>query len=196
MGHAAPKVPMTAEDFLAWDEHETLKHEFVRGEVFAMAGAEEAHVTATGNLYILLRAHLRGSPCRVFMLDMKLRVADADAYFYPDVLVTCSAADAGNPKIKAEPLLVIEVQSPSTAAYDRDAKFAAYRTLPSLQEYMLVDPERRRCDLFRKGADGLWVLHPFERGAMVRLESLQLAVPDERLWEDLDPPPVGDAALA
>ena len=196
MGHAAPKVPMTAEEFLAWDEHETIKREFVRGEVFAMAGAEEPHVTATGNLYILLRAHLRGSPCRVFMLDMKLRVAEADAYFYPDVLVTCSAADAGNPKIKSEPLLVIEVQSPSTAAYDRDAKFAAYRTLPSLQEYLLVDPERRRCDLFRKGTDGLWVLHPFERGDMVRLESVQLAVPDERLWEDLDPPPVGDAALA
>ena len=187
---------MTAEDFLAWDEHETLKHEFVRGEVFAMAGAEEQHVTATGNLYMRLRAHLRGSPCRVFMLDMKLRVAEADAYFYPDVLVTCSAADAVNPKIKSEPLLIVEVQSPSTAAYDRDAKFAAYRTLPSLQEYLLVDPDRRRCDLFRKGGDGLWVLHPFERGTPVQLDSVQFTLSAERLWEDLDPPQVGDGTLA
>ena len=187
---------MTAEEFLAWDAHETLRHEFVRGEVFAMAGAEERHITTTGNLYMLLRAHVRGSPCRVFMLDMKLRVAEADSYFYPDVLVTCSAADATNPKIKSEPLLVVEVRSPSTAAYDRDAKFAAYRTLPSLQEYLLVDPDRRRCDPFRKGADGLWVLHPFERGDTVRLDSVQLAVPDDRLWEDLDPPAMGDANLA
>jgi Uma2 family endonuclease len=88
------------------------------------------------------------------------------------------------------------VQSPSTAAYDRDAKFAAYRTLPSLQEYLLVDPDRRRCDLFRRNADGLWVLHPFERGDTVRLESVQLTAPDDRLWEDLDPPAVGDANLA
>ena len=187
---------MTAEEFLAWDEHEMLKREFVRGEVFAMAGAEEPHVTVSMNAAMILRQHLRGSPCRVFMLDMKLRVAEADAYFYPDVFVTCSAADATNPKIKSEPLLVVEVQSASTAAYDRDAKFAAYRTLPSLQEYLLVDPDRRRCDLFRKGADGLWVLHPFERGAVVRLDSVQLAVPDDRLWEDLDPPDVGDATLA
>jgi Uma2 family endonuclease len=196
MGQAAPKAPMTAEEFLAWDEHETIKREFVRGEVFAMAGADEPHVTASMNVAMSLRQHLRGSACRVFMLDMKLRVAAADAYFYPDVFVTCSAADATSPKMKSEPLLVVEVQSASTAAYDRDDKFAAYRTLPTLQEYLLVDPDRRRCDLFRKGADGLWVLHPFERGTPVQLESVQFTLSAERLWEDLDPPQVGDATLA
>lgn len=188
MGQAATKVPMTAEEFLAWDEHETLKHEFVRGEVFAMAGAEEPHVTVSMNVAMGLRQHLRGSPCRVFMLDMKLRVAEADAYFYPDVFVTCSAADAANPKIKSEPLLVVEVLSPGTAAYDRGDKFMAYRSLPSLREYLLVDTTSRRCDLFRRGADGLWVLHPFERGESVLLESLQLDMAAELLWEALDPP--------
>lgn len=196
MGHAAPKVPMTAEEFLAWDEHETLKREFVRGEVFAMSGADEPHVVTTGNLYMLLRQHLRGSRCRVFMLDMKLRVAQADAYFYPDVMVTCSTMDAAQPKIKSEPLLLIEVLSPSTAAYDRGDKFAAYRTLPSLQEYLLVDTGRRRCDLFRRGADDLWVLHPFERGAEVQLDSLQLTLPNDQLWEDLDDPPIEGAERA
>ena len=113
-----------------------------------------------------------------------------------DLLVTCSATDATNPKIKSEPLLVVDVRSPSTAAYDRDDKFGAYRTLPSLQEYLLVDPDRRRCDLFRKGGDGLWVLHPFERGTPVQLDSVQFTLSAERLWEDLDPPQVGDATLA
>jgi Uma2 family endonuclease len=123
---------------------------------------------------------------------VKLRVAAADAYFYPDVFVTCSAADATSPKIKSEPLLVVEVRS----ACDRDDRFAAYRALPSLQEYLRVDPDRRRCDLFRKGADGLWVLHPFERGTPVQLDSVQFTLSAERLWEDLDPPQVGDTTLA
>jgi Uma2 family endonuclease len=187
---------MTAEEFLAWDEHETQKREFVRGEVFAMAGADEPHVTTSMNIAMSLRQHVRGGPCRVFMLDMKLRVAQADAYFYPDVLVTCSAADATNPKIKSEPMLIVEVLSPATAAYDRGDKFSAYRTLPSLQEYLLVDTTRRRCDLFRRGADGLWVLHPFERGEAVRLESLLLDIPAEQLWADLEPPAVSDATMA
>jgi Uma2 family endonuclease len=193
MGHAAVQLPMSADEFLAWDATQTIKHEFVRGEVFAMAGAHEAHVTATGNVYNALRQHLKGSPCRTFLADMKLRVEAADAYFYPDVFVTCSAADAADPLIKREPVLVVEVLSPSTAAYDRGEKFAAYRQLPGLQEYLLVDPAARRCDLYRKGADGLWVLHPGAPEGGVRLESVSLDLDGARLWDEV-PPVTGDAA--
>ena len=84
---------MSAAEFLAWDAQQDVKHEFVHGEVFAMAGAGEAHVTATLNVAMALRQHLQGSPCRTFITDMKLRVDAADAFFYPDVMVTCSAAD-------------------------------------------------------------------------------------------------------
>lgn len=185
MGHAALQHRMTAQEFLAWDEHETLRREFVRGEVFAMAGAEEAHVTLTGNVYTALRAHLRGSPCRTFMVDMKLRVEAADCFFYPDVLVTCSEVDRDQPKIKRDPLLVVEVLSPGTAAYDRGDKFADYRLLPNLREYLLVDPATRRCDLYRKGDDGLWVLHPFANGETLQLASVDLRLPAETLWEDV-----------
>ncbi len=185
MGRAAPNLPLTAEEFLAWDATQTLRHEFVHGEVFAMAGAEERHVTVGLNIAIALRAHLRGTPCRTFINDMKLHVDAADAYFYPDVMVTCSKADAADPMIKREPVLVVEVLSPSTAAFDRGDKFAAYRNLASLREYLLVDTETRRCDLYRIGADGLWVLHPFAPEASVQLDSVALSLSAQALWDEV-----------
>ena len=188
MGNVATRLRMSAQDFLAWDETQTVRHEFVAGEVFAMAGAGEAHVTAAGNVYLLLRQHLAGTPCRTFITDMKLRVDAADAVFYPDVMVTCSAADAADPLVKREPVLLVEVLSPATAAYDRGDKFAAYRKLPSLREYLLVDTDSRRCDLYRKGGDGLWVLHPFEPGQAVTLESVEVELGAAALWDEVPDP--------
>lgn len=188
MGNVATRLRMSAQDFLAWDETQTVRHEFVAGEVFAMAGAGEAHVTAAGNVYLLLRQHLAGTPCRTFITDMKLRVDAADAVFYPDVMVTCSAADAADPLVKREPVLLVEVLSPATAAYDRGDKFAAYRKLPSLREYLLVDTDSRRCDLYRKGGDGLWVLHPFEPGQAVTLASVELELSAATLWDEVPDP--------
>jgi Uma2 family endonuclease len=193
MGRAPQNLPMTAEEFLAWDASQTVRHEFVRGEVLAMAGAGEAHVTGTGeahvtvagNVYLALRQHLAGSPCRTFITDMKLHVAAADAYFYPDVLVTCSALDARDPLVKREPVLPAEVLSPATAAYDRGEKFAAYRQIDSLREYLLIDPQTRRADLYRKGDDGLWVLHPAAPGEGVQLASVDLDLTAERLWAEV-----------
>jgi Uma2 family endonuclease len=195
MGHAAVQLPMTAEEFLAWDATQTIKHEFVHGEIFAMAGAHEAHVLATMNVAMALRQHLKGSPCRTFATDMKLRVEAADAFYYPDVMVTCSAADAADPLIKREPVLVVEVLSPSTAAYDRGEKFAAYRLLPSLQEYLLVDPAARRCDLYRRGTDGLWVLHPGAPEQGVHFASVGLELDGARLWDEV-PPVTAEAGAA
>ncbi len=185
MGRAAVQLPMSAAEFLAWDTQQDVKHEFVHGEVFAMAGAGEAHVTATLNVAMALRQHLQGSPCRTFITDMKLRVEAADAFFYPDVMVTCSAADTADALVKREPTLLVEVLSPATAAYDRGDKFAAYRRLPSLREYLLVDTDGRRCDLYRKGADGLWVLHPADAGQPVRLDSVGLDLSPNSLWAEM-----------
>ena len=185
MAVAAEKPQMSAQDFLAWDATQTVRHEFVGGEVFAMAGAGEAHVTVALNVAMALRQHLAGTPCRTFITDMKLRVEAADAFFYPDVMVSCSAADAADPMVKRDPLLLVEVLSPATAAYDRGDKFAAYRKLPGLREYLLVDTDSRRCDLYRKGEDGLWVLHPFEPGQGVWLESVALDLPAVQLWAEV-----------
>lgn len=187
MGYALQKQAMTAAEFLAWDAGQTIRHEFVRGEVFMMAGGEDRNNTVAGNVYIALRQHLRGGPCRVYASDVKLRVEAADCYFYPDVMVTCSAADLADRLIKREPVLVVEVLSPSTAAFDRGNKFADYRALPGLVEYLLIDVDRQRCELYRKGADGLWVLHPGESGAGLELASVDLVISAQALWADLEP---------
>ena len=188
MGNIAFKPTMSAKDFLEWDRTQTIRHEFVDGEVFAMAGAEDWHVTVTANVYMALRPHLAGTPCRVLMLDTKVHVARANSYFYPDVLVTCDAADHANRLIKSNPKLLVEVLSPSTAAYDRGDKFARYRLIDALQEYVVVDIDSRRTDIHRKGADGLWVLHPFEAGAAIHLASVALDIAAEQLFAEVDPP--------
>lgn len=181
------KLPaFAAEDYLAWEAQQATRSEYVRGEVFAMAGGEDRHMTAAGNLFAALRNELRGSPCRVYMTDVKLRVDAADAFFYPDVFVTCSAADLADRLVKREAVLVAEVLSDSTAAYDRGGKFAAYRQLPSLREVLFVDLRQRSIDLFRRGEDGLWVLHPLQAGDTMTLHSLGLGLPVARVFEDLE----------
>jgi Uma2 family endonuclease len=187
MGYALRKSCMSGEEFLAWEAEQTERHEFVEGEVFAMAGAEDRHVTVSLNLAMALRQHLAGTPCRTYMADMKLQAHTSNNYFYPDVLVTCSAADRASPNIKREPVLIAEVLSASTAAYDRGEKFARYRQLPSLSEYVLIDLDSRRVDVFRKHpTDALWVLHPFAPGETVVLGSVQLSLPATTLFAEVD----------
>lgn len=179
-----PCIP--PEDYLAWEAEQTERHEYLDGEVFAMAGAQDRHVTVAGNLYIALRQHLRGSPCRTYMSDMRLQVVASNCYFYPDVLVTCSTKDASNANVKSEPKLLAEVLSPSTAAYDRGLKFAHYRSLPSLEEYVLIDLDTRTIDCYRKGNDSLWVLHPFVRGESIALASVDLELTADELFAEVE----------
>ena len=186
MSLPAPQPFFDAQTYLAWEAEQSTKHEYHDGEVFAMAGASDAHVTVAGNVYMALRNHLRGSPCSVFISDMKLRVEEDNAFFYPDVFVTCAESDRGQSHSKSAPVLVVEVLSPATSAYDRGAKFAAYRKLPTLREYALIDPERLSLDLFRREGDSKrWVLHPIEAGGHVEWASVGLQVPLEALYEDV-----------
>lgn len=194
MGNATELRRMTAEEFLEWDRAQTIRHEFVDGEVYAMSGAGIAHNMAAGNLYLSLRGHLAGSSCRTSQTDVKLKVEAVGNFYFPDLIVTCSPADARDPYIVREPTLLVEVLSPSTSAYDRGDKFAAYRLLPTLKEYLLVDLEGRRCDLYRKNAEGLWVLHPTEPEAGVTLGSVDLVISAAALWAEVPhvertPPP-------
>lgn len=185
MGQAA-KIPVfTAAEYLDWEPAQLDRHEYLDGEVFAMAGAEDRHVTVSGNLYMCLRQHLAGTPCKTYMSDMRVQVAAANSYFYPDVLVTCSANDQTSPTIKSEPKLIAEVLSPSTAAYDRGLKFSHYRQIASLEEYVLIDLDSRITDCYRKGADGLWVLHPFAAGEPIALASVNLQIAAEQLFAEV-----------
>ncbi|SMF94938.1 Endonuclease, Uma2 family (restriction endonuclease fold) [Methylomagnum ishizawai] len=181
----------SAEEYLAWEERQTVKHEYLRGEVYevyAMAGARDAHVTVAGNVFALLKSHLRGTPCRTYIADMKLRVEAADAYFYPDVFVTCDVRDRASDLCKSHPLLVVEVLSDSTSGYDRGGKFASYRRLDDLQEYVLIDPEARTVDVFRRDTTSHWVLHPYAGGAEAEFASLDFRAPLPLIFEDVVPP--------
>lgn len=184
---AESSAAMTLEGFLAWEAAQDTRHEYVAGEVYDHAEASDVHVTITLNLGSLLRAHLRGNPCRVYLADMRVLVG-ADAVFYPDVFVTCDPSDKDRTHSKESPVLVVEVLSPSTAAFDRGRKFAHYRSLPSLQEYLLIDTASRAVDLYRRGADGLWVLHPSAGGDNLTLASVAFTCSLDDLYEDVSFP--------
>jgi Uma2 family endonuclease len=185
MGQPAHKPTFSAADYLAWEPSQLDRHQYIDGEVFTMTGAEDGHVMVTGNCCMALRQHLSGSACRTYAVAMRVHVASANSYFYPDILVTCSASDAARPIFKTEPKLIIEVLSPGTAAYDRGLKFSYYRNLASLEEYVLIDLDTRSTDCYRKGQDGLWVLYPYASGAPVTLASVALTLSAEQLFADV-----------
>ncbi len=176
---------LSHEDFIAWENTQVEKHEFVEGEVFAMVGARRVHVSIAGNCFALLKDHLRGGPCRAFMADMKLEVITADAVFYPDVLVTCHPGDLKAETVMHHPTAIIEVLSESTAAYDRGEKFARYRQLDSLREYALIDPDTRRVEVFRRVDNGDWLLAASESGQGLILKSLDFIAGLDAVFEDV-----------
>lgn len=187
MGLPQPEARFSRAEYLDWEAQQADKHEFLAGEVFAMVGARQSHVLVAGALSARFREHLRGTRCRVYASDMKLEVEQADAVFYPDVMVSCDEADRQREMALRSPLLIAEVLSDSTAAYDRGDKFAAYRKLPSLQEYLLVNVKVRRLELFRRESVG-WVLHEADGegdAAVLRLASLGLDLTGLDVFGDL-----------
>ncbi len=180
---------MSSEAYLAWEEQQLEKHEYYLGEVFAMSGAKQSHVLATGNWLVALKLRLRGRPCRVYASDLKLQLLQGHAYFYPDVMVSCSAHDHRVETAITEPILVVEILSQSTAAYDRSGKFAAYRTVASLQEYLLVDTDKGTVECYHRAesGNGDWLYHCYRWGEdeRVPLKSLDLVLPLAEVFEDL-----------
>lgn len=181
---ALPALKPTLADYLAWEETQEQRHEFYRGEFFARVGGRRINGIVTLNLAGALKSHLRGSGCRAFVESMKLQVAD-DAVFYPDVFVTCDARDLATEQIFRHPVLVAEVLSDSTQAFDRGLKFAAYRQLASLREYLLVDPDTRRVEVFRRNERELFELHDQTGADALQLASVGLSLPMEELFEGL-----------
>ncbi|MCK9605086.1 MAG: Uma2 family endonuclease [Methylomonas sp.] len=182
----AEQFHFTAEDFLTWEENQAEKHEFVAGEVFAMTGARQDHVLVSGNIYAALKQHLRGTPSRAYISDMKLRVNAADAFFYPDVMLSCHSDDRQAEQFLSHPSLIVEVLSDSTADYDRGGKFVAYRKLQSLQEYLIVDIDNRRVECFRRTADNDWLLHDYLGEVDCNLTSLGFSLPLVDIFEDIE----------
>ena len=171
-----PLEKLTLQAFLEWENAQDTRNEFYRGEVFAMVGARRSHGTVVSNLVRHLGNALDGSPCRVFHEGMKVRVAD-DAILYPDVFVTCDQADLTTEMLFVAPTLVVEVLSPATEGYDRSQKFALYRRLPALREYVLIHPETRRVESFTRGADDLFVLRDMSEADAVTFRCIEVSIP-------------------
>ncbi len=186
MGLAQRSSGMTTDAFIAWEDAQPDKHEFLAGEVFARVGARRVHVSIAGNCFALLKAHLRGGPCRAYMADMKLEVRATEAVFYPDMLVTCHAEDLRAETVMHHPKVIIEVLSEGTAAYDRGEKFAACRQIKSLEEYALIDPDRRTIEVYRRTPGGDWLLAASESGQGLILKSLGFAAAPQAVFEDVD----------
>ena len=182
-----PAPRFERQDFFAWEAEQPVKHDYVAGEVFAQAGARQDHVVVALNIATSLRQKLRGTPCRAYISDMQLEVAQADAVFYPDVMVSCHPEDLAAERVLHHPRAIIEVLSDSTAAYDRGAKFAAYRLLDSLQEYVLVDPDRRSVEIFRRLPSNDWLLATSDSARGLILTALDLEIGLDEVFEDVAP---------
>ena len=153
---AVPLQKMTLSDFLPWEEGQPERHEFFRGETFAMVGGTARHNRVILNLASRIGDHLDGTACQVFAENMKVQIAEG--ILYPDVMVTCGKAEAGDEQLVTDPKLIIEVLSPSTRGYDKRDKFILYRTLASLREYALIDPAKRQVEVFTWEEGGTWTL--------------------------------------
>jgi Uma2 family endonuclease len=147
-------------EYLAAERAGDTKHEYLAGEVFAMVGASRQHVRIVTNLVRELSLQLKGRPCQVYASDLRVLVEAADLYTYPDVVVVCGEERLSDHHFDTllNPTVVFEVLSPSTEAYDRGEKFAHYRRLESLTDYLLVSQTRRRIEHFHRESDGRWTL--------------------------------------
>jgi Uma2 family endonuclease len=163
---------ISPEDYLAGEQVSPIKHEYRQGRVYAMVGAKKPHVILSANLTRQLGNHLADSPCVVMASDIKVRLEEADCYYYPDVVVTCDARDlVGTEDYIYFPKLVIEVLSKSTASFDQGEKFTDYQTCPTLEEYVLVSQTERSMEV-RSLVDGVWQVAVYRGDDWVLLHSV------------------------
>jgi len=158
-------------EYFSLEQAENQRYEYHAGEVYAMAGGSESHALISANVLIGLSNALRQKPCRVYGADMKLHVRRHDLFCYPDVQVLCEGGIRHEQYVE-NPVLIVEVLSPSTESYDRSLKFERYRDIDTLTYYLLVDSTRRHVDLFERESAGAWRLtSPSNRVVLEGLES-------------------------
>lgn len=181
-----PKEKLSLQEFIDWENRQPDRHEFFRGEVFAMVGGRRTHGRVIANLVMQIGLQLRGSPCQVFSESMKLQIAD-DTILYPDVFVTCDRDDLRTEMIFRSPTVIVEVLSPTTQADDRGQKFALYRRLAGLREYVLIDPDTRRVEVFRLNEERLFALHDMSEATHLDLRSIDCRVALADVFDGVEP---------
>lgn len=183
---------MSPQEFLAWEEAQPLRYEYLNGEAVAMTGGTIPHNQVAVNLSALLKSHLRGKGCKVLTSDAKVAVSEQGPFHYANVSVTCDQRDRTARQYIRFPCLIVEVLSPSTEAVDRGEKFRQYRRIETLREYVLIDPDHVGFECYRLNERGNWELvnsigHEVDPGAIdVHLESVNLQFPLSLLYEDVE----------
>ena len=156
-----PQTKLTPAEYLAFERAQSdAKHEYLDGEISMMAGASLEHNRIVGNTFVSLHAQLRQSICSIFASDMRVKVPATGLYTYPDISALCGEPQLEDDEadILLNPSLIIEVLSPSTEAYDRGARFDHYRSIESLQTYVLIAQDRAQIELFQRQDTGHWLL--------------------------------------
>ncbi|MCU0238471.1 MAG: Uma2 family endonuclease [Pyrinomonadaceae bacterium] len=151
MALAKVKPNLSIEDYIEGEEISEIRHEYIYGEVYAMAGASDTHNIIVGNIFGNLWSHLRNAQCQAFSENMKLK-ADEATFYYPDVMIACDE----NPTsvyYREEPILLVEVLSNSTERTDRNEKLTVYKKIPSLQEYLIVWQDKVYCEIYRRKSE-------------------------------------------
>jgi Uma2 family endonuclease len=186
---SCPVFRLTEREYLENERHGDVRHEYLGGFVYAMVGASATHNLLAGSLFARLRGHVRGKGCQVFVSDMKVKVTGVktlgiDVFYYPDVMVTCDPADNAD-YFRANPVLIIEVASPTTAVTDRREKLLAYTQIASLREYVIVSQTEMSAQLYRRDPNGHWWLATLGADDVLELESVGLQLPVSEIYEDV-----------
>lgn len=177
---------LSVEEYFQLEQTSEIRHEYVDGEVFAMAGASEEHNLIVTNVIALLRPHLRGTHCRTFASDMKVKVKlqKADIFYYPDILVTCDPND-NERYFKSSPKLIVEVLSNSTKTIDKREKRLNYQNIESLQEYVLISQDEIKVEVYRKDIQGNWLMQTLGKNDELHLNSIDLTLTMTEIYEDV-----------
>ena len=180
--------PMTIEEYLAGERTSPAKHEFLNGQVYALAGASRNHNLIVANLIAELHSQLKQRSCTVFPSDLRIKISATGLYTYPDVSVVCGETwfDDSHQDTLLNPTLIIEVLSPSTEHYDRGGKFQHYRQIPSLREYLLVAQEPYHIEHYSRQAANQWLLSEIDDPqAVLELRSIQCRLTVQEVYAKL-----------
>jgi Uma2 family endonuclease len=182
---AVPVFYLTETEYLDAEQSSQHRHEYIGGQVFAMAGGSREHNIICLNIASLLRSHLRGSGCTTFMADMKVKIPiphKTDIFYYPDVVVTCNDRDTDRFFLKY-PCLIIEVLSPATEAIDKREKRLNYQTLDCLKEYILLSQDEMKLEVYRQDERGTWTIEVLDKENDLQLNSIALTLTMSDIYE-------------
>ncbi|NER06150.1 MAG: Uma2 family endonuclease [Okeania sp. SIO3C4] len=175
-------------DYLEGEKMSPIRHEYLGGQIFAMSGGSEEHNRISLNIASFLRFHLRGSGCKTFIADMKVKTTIAenssDIFYYPDVMVTCNPQDIEK-YYKNFPCLIVQVLSPSTQDLDRREKRLNYQSLASLQEYVLVDQTEMKVEVYRPSETGYWSKETLGKEDCLELKSVGLTLTMADIYDEV-----------